>query len=98
MPGRSMMKSKNPRILMVTPEITYLPEGMGNMSNRLHAKAGGLADVSASLVGALYRQGADIHVALPHYRKLFHIDAGHLIDRELRSYVSNLTHTRARSM
>ncbi len=94
MPGRSMMKSKNPRILMVTPEITYLPEGMGNMSNRLHAKAGGLADVSASLVGALYRQGADIHVALPHYRKLFHIDAGHLIDRELRNYVSNLTHTR----
>ena len=46
-----------PRILVVTPEITYLPEGMGNMGNIMRAKAGGLADVSASLVGALFRQG-----------------------------------------
>ena len=53
-------KKKNPRILVVTPEITYLPEGMGNMANQLKAKAGGLADVSASLVSALYRQGADV--------------------------------------
>ena len=30
-----------PRILVVTPEITYLPEGMGNMGNILRAKAGG---------------------------------------------------------
>ena len=56
-------KRKSPRILVVTPEITYLPEGMGNMINSLHAKAGGLADVSASLVAALFRQGADVHVA-----------------------------------
>ena len=47
---------KKPRILIVTPEITYLPEGMGNMANALHAKAGGLADVSASLVAALFLQ------------------------------------------
>ena len=59
-----------PRILVVTPEITYLPEGMGNMGNIMRAKAGGLADVSASLVGALFRQGADVHVALPHYRRI----------------------------
>ncbi len=32
---------KSPTILVVTPEITYLPEGMGNMANVLHAKAGG---------------------------------------------------------
>ena len=30
---------KSPTILVVTPEITYLPEGMGNMANVLHAKA-----------------------------------------------------------
>ena len=48
----------NPRILIVTPEITYLPEGMGNMAQRMHAKAGGLADVSASLVAALFELGA----------------------------------------
>jgi hypothetical protein len=59
-----------PTILVVTPEITYLPEGMGNMAQRLRAKAGGMADVSASLVSALYDQGADVHVALPNYRRM----------------------------
>ena len=28
----SKSKPKNPRILIVTPEITYLPEGMGNLA------------------------------------------------------------------
>jgi len=81
---------KNPRILIVTPEITYLPTGMGNMTNRLSAKAGGLADVSASLVSALYELGADVHVALPHYRKMFHVDIGGFIDDELLIYKSKL--------
>ena len=58
---------------MVTPEITSLPAGMSVMGGYLRAKAGGLADVSAALVGELYRLGADVHVALPHYRKMFHI-------------------------
>ncbi len=83
-------KKKSPRILIVTPEITYLPEGMGNMTNKLSAKAGGLADVSASLVSALYELGADVHVALPHYRKMFHVDIGGFIDDELLIYKSKL--------
>ncbi len=78
--------ARNPRILIVTPEITYLPQGMGNMSNQMRAKAGGLADVSASLVSALFKLGADVHVALPHYRRLFHVDVGRLIKDELRTY------------
>ena len=49
-----MSADRKPRILIVTPEITYLPQGMGNMAGKLHAKAGGLADVSASLVAALF--------------------------------------------
>ena len=85
---------KNPRILVVTPEITYLPEGMGNYSHYLHAKAGGMADVSASLVAALFKQGADVHVALPHYRQMFHIDVGKLISDELRVYMSHLSNSR----
>ena len=89
-----LSKAANPRILIVTPEITYLPHGMGNMSNGLRAKAGGLADVSASLVSALYRQHADVHVALPHYRKMFHIDVGKLISSELRVYMNHLPDTR----
>ena len=86
----AVKKKKKPRILIVTPEITYLPDGMGNMSNRLSAKAGGLADVSASLVSALYDLGADVHVALPHYRKMFHVDIGSFIDNELLIYKSKL--------
>jgi starch synthase len=61
----------NPRVLMVTPEVTYLPHGMGQNSDGLNAKAGGLADVSAALISALYNQGADVHVALPDYRSIF---------------------------
>jgi starch synthase len=62
---------KNPRVLIVTPEVTYLPDRMGNLSNYLTAKAGGLADVSAALISALFQQGADVHVALPDYRSIF---------------------------
>jgi starch synthase len=60
-----------PRVLIVTPEVTYLPEGMGNAANYLAAKAGGLADVSAALISALFEQGADVHIALPDYRTIF---------------------------
>lgn len=92
--AKTATKGRNPRILIVTPEITYLPEGMGNMANHMTAKAGGLADVSASLVSALFNQGADVHVALPHYRKMFHVDVGNLIDKELMVYKSVLPETR----
>ena len=37
----------NPRILIVTPEVTYLPDNMGNIANYLKAKAGGMADKSS---------------------------------------------------
>ncbi len=79
-------KSTNPRILIVTPEITYLPAGMGNMAQRMSAKAGGLADVSASLVSALFNLGADVHVAMPNYRKLFQGDVFNLHEKELKKY------------
>ncbi|MFO7936353.1 MAG: glycogen/starch synthase [Kiritimatiellia bacterium] len=87
-------KTKRPRVLIVTPEITYLPSGMGNMAHRLNAKAGGLADVSASLVASLFDLGADVHVALPHYRRMFHVDVGQLISEELRVYKSRLPDSR----
>ncbi len=64
-------KRKNPRVLIVTPEVTYLPDRMGSLANFLTAKAGGLADVSAALISALFHQGADVHVALPDYRAIF---------------------------
>ena len=62
--------AQKPRILIVTPEVTYLPEDMGNQSS-YSAKAGGLADVSAALISALFDLGCDVHVALPDYRSIF---------------------------
>lgn len=61
----------NPRVLVVTPEVTGLPSGMGDIANCLSAKAGGLADVSAALIAALFDHGADVHVAIPDYRTIF---------------------------
>ena len=83
-----------PRILIVTPEITYLPEGMGNLAGRMSAKAGGMADVSASLVAALFDLGADVHVALPHYRRMFHVETARLVADELRVYKSRMPDAR----
>ncbi len=86
----SEKKPAKPRILIVTPEITYLPQGMGNMMQRMSAKAGGLADVSASLVSALFELGADVHVALPNYRRMFQGDVFNLHEKELRRYYETL--------
>lgn len=95
--GGQQMAPSRPKILVVTPEITYLPQeilnhGLGtnqysdltNQSVSYSSKAGGLADVSASLVSALYNMGADVHVALPFYRKLYHIDPNRLDHYEKR--------------
>lgn len=78
-----MNHNKSPRILVVTPEVTYLPQGMGNVHSNLCAKAGGLADVSASLISALYDQGGDIHVALPNYRSIFKKQCLPILEKEL---------------
>ncbi|MFK5952408.1 MAG: glycogen/starch synthase [Desulfobacterium sp.] len=77
------MKKSKPRVLIVTPEVTYLPEGMGNMSN-FCAKAGGLADVSAALISSLFDLGGDVHVALPDYRSLFEGYLPSLFNKELK--------------
>ncbi len=73
----------NPRVLVVTPEVTYLPMNMGNMANYLAAKAGGLADVSAALISSLFDLGADVHVAIPDYREIFHHQLAPVIGKEL---------------
>ncbi|MFP4445037.1 MAG: glycogen synthase [Desulfosudaceae bacterium] len=85
-----------PRVLVVTPEVTYLPEGMGNIANHLTAKAGGLADVSAALVNALFRQGGDVHVALPDYRSMFGNGTGpeKVLQKELNAIRSQVPEER----
>lgn len=83
-------KPKQPRILIVTPETTYLPEGMGNLANQMSAKAGGLADVSAALISALFNQGADVHVALPDYRAMFDNQIDPILRRQRRMIRSHM--------
>ena len=85
---------RRPRILVVTPEITYLPEGMGNFSQRMCAKAGGLADVSASLVNELNEGGAAVHLALPNFRRMGAGDVRSLHEREERKMRRNLPEKR----
>lgn len=77
--------TKNPRILIVTPEVTYLPDRMGGIAHYLTAKAGGLADVSAALISALFDQGADVHLALPDYRSIFSDRLAPFLKKELNT-------------
>ncbi len=59
---------RRPRILICTPEITELPEGMGNAANYIRAKGGGMGDISAGLIRYLYEDGRfQLPVALPKY-------------------------------
>ena len=76
----------NPRVLIVTPEVTYLPDRMGGLATFFTAKAGGLADVSAALISALFEQGADVHVALPDYRTLFSDRFAPVLKKEIKSF------------
>ncbi|MFW6055398.1 MAG: glycogen synthase, partial [Thermodesulfobacteriota bacterium] len=73
----------SPRVLIVTPEITYIPDRMGSLASQLTAKAGGLADVSAALIKALFDQGADVHLAIPDYRSIFQNKLAPFLKREL---------------
>jgi starch synthase len=85
---------KNPRVLIVTPEVTYLPGGMGNNANGLYAKAGGLADVSAALISTLFENGGDVHVALPDYRAIFNGNMAPFLSEELNTIKSRMPEER----
>ena len=64
-------RQKRIRILMVTTEVTFLPQTKDDGFQVTGARAGGLADVSASLIHSLNDLRMDVHVAIPFYRDLF---------------------------
>ena len=68
MPGK---KARRPRILIVTPELNSSGSLRMKGGSAPRAKAGGLADVCTLLVDSLIDRGADVHVAMPHFRSLF---------------------------
>lgn len=88
------IRTRRPRVLIVTPETTYLPHGMGEISNYLTAKAGGLADVSAALIAALFEQGADVHAAIPDYRALFNTKLPPPLQRGINTILSRVPEER----
>jgi starch synthase len=64
----SKIGDRKPRILICTPEITELPEGMGNVAQNIRAKGGGLGDISAGLIQHLHTDARfELHVVLPRY-------------------------------
>jgi starch synthase/alpha-amylase len=69
-------RTHTPRILIVTPEVSHLPDGMGAIADRISVGSGKLADMAATLIAALFEQGADVHVALPDYRAMFCQEGG----------------------
>ena len=73
--SKVVIKTSKPKILICTPEITALPEGMGNAANMIAAKGGGLGDISASLVSHLNESKEyELHIAIPKYdRSIKHI-------------------------
>ncbi len=85
--------AKKPRILIITPEVTYLPEDMGAHPG-YSAKAGGLADVSAALISALFDLRCDVHVALPDYRSIFNGYSTKTHNRELEKIRKRLDEER----
>ena len=67
--------STHPRILLVIPEVAFMPEGGGNRTNFISANAGGFGDFRAELISDLYELGADVHLAQPDFRKIFAISS-----------------------
>lgn len=63
--------SFQPRILFVTPEVTFIPHCSETVTRYLVAHNGGFADYLACLIVDLYDMGVDVHVAQPDYRRIF---------------------------
>src|SRR3954462_2327261 len=80
---RAPKRRGKPRILICTPEITELPEGMGNAAHYIRAKGGGLGDISASLIHYLHSDSRfELHVVLPKYDSKIQ-DLAAISEREL---------------
>ena len=60
-----------PRILFVSSEVVFMPEGNGGSPNYICPRTGGFSDSLANLISGLSDLGADVYVTQPDYRKIF---------------------------
>jgi starch synthase/alpha-amylase len=70
--GMSMSAtSDQPRILFVTPEVSFVPIGSGKNCEYFNIKPDGFAGFLSQLFENLFARGADVHITQPDYRSLF---------------------------
>ncbi len=62
----------NPRILLVTPTIAYLPEHVDPNARCVRLGPDANGDLCAAVFDALLDVRAQAHLALPNYRSLFY--------------------------
>ncbi len=74
---------QNLRILVVTPEVTFVRDDMGPESRVISARAGGLGDICAAQMHALSERGVEVHLAIPNYRNLFKANAARQPDIDI---------------
>ena len=67
--------STYPRILFVTPDVAFLPEGEENRTNFIRAKADSCGDFQAEFISSLFELGADVHLSQPDFHKIFSINS-----------------------
>jgi glycogen synthase len=58
--------------------MTFVRYGLGPASRCISARAGGLGDICAAQIHALYEQGLDVHLAIPNYRNVFKSSGHHM--------------------
>lgn len=63
----------HPRILFVTPEAAFMPEGGANRTSFIGANTADSSDFPLGLISNLVELGADVHVVQPDFRKIFEI-------------------------
>ena len=87
-------QAKHPRVLVVTPEVTFVPHGMGPGARSISARAGGLGDICTAQIHALFEAGFDVHLAMPNYRNIFKINAHRMPGVDLHSRMRELPESR----
>ena len=87
-------QAKTPRVLVVTPEVTFVPRGMGPGSRSISARAGGLGDICTAQIHALFEAGVDVHLAMPNYRNVFKINAHRMPGVDLHDRMRELPESR----
>ncbi len=63
--------SAQPRILFVSPDVIFIPDGSEHTPRYMVNHSGGYADDLAGLIVDLYNLGVDVHVVQPDYRQIF---------------------------